>query len=339
MKQLVSILIPAYNAEKWIAYTINCAKSQTWPNKEIIVVDDGSTDETLKIARAAESKMIKVVSQENGGACRARNNALSLAQGEYIQWLDADDLLHPEKISIQLDNGNGQNGEKILLTCSWGKFFYRWQKTKFKKDSLWQDLGPTEWIINKFSNNVWMNPAVWLVSRYLTDLAGPWDERLTSSGDDDGEYICRVVAKSNGVRFVPEAKCYYRIGNIGSLDWGMGESQEKLESLLLALRLSIDHLLALELSSRTKAASAKYLQTWLPLFYPAYPSLVKVINDLISKLDGKMEVPVTKKKYQLIEKLFGVDTTRSIIKNLQKSKLLTYKLYDRVLYSITNNSF
>ena len=102
MKPLVSILIPAYNAEEWIADTIQSAIAQTWPRKEIIVVDDGSRDRTAEVARRFASKEVAVVSTENQGAAAARNHALQLSQGDYIQWLDADDLLAPDKIERQL---------------------------------------------------------------------------------------------------------------------------------------------------------------------------------------------------------------------------------------------
>src|SRR5262245_15362018 len=93
MTPLVSVLIPAYNAESWIADTIQSALAQTWPCKEVVVVDDGSTDGTLAVARRFASKNVLVVTQENQGAAAARNRAFSLCQGDYVQWLDADDLL------------------------------------------------------------------------------------------------------------------------------------------------------------------------------------------------------------------------------------------------------
>src|ERR1700722_17022843 len=101
-KPLVSILIPAFNSEKWIAGTIRSALAQTWDRKEIIVVDDGSTDRTFEIARQFESHTVRVVTQINQGAAAARNNAFSLSRGEYIQWLDADDLLAPDKVATQM---------------------------------------------------------------------------------------------------------------------------------------------------------------------------------------------------------------------------------------------
>ena len=98
MKPLVSILIPAYNAEETIAYTLQSAIAQIWQRKEIIVVDDGSKDRTAEVARRFASKELAVVSKENQGAAATRNHALRLSQGDYIQWLDADDLLAQDKI-------------------------------------------------------------------------------------------------------------------------------------------------------------------------------------------------------------------------------------------------
>ena len=105
MTELVSILIPAYNASRWLTECVESALAQTWAHKEIIIVDDGSKDDTLAVARRYESRAVKVVTQANTGAPEARNHALRLAQGDYIQWLDADDVLHPQKIKLQLAAG------------------------------------------------------------------------------------------------------------------------------------------------------------------------------------------------------------------------------------------
>jgi len=128
MKQLVSILIPAYNAEAWIADTIRSAITQTWPRKEIIVVDDGSTDQTFAVARRFASKEVAVVTQKNQGASAARNHALSLSQGDYIQWLDADDLLSPDKIASQMEASKKYPSNRILFSSGWGYFAYRTER-------------------------------------------------------------------------------------------------------------------------------------------------------------------------------------------------------------------
>ena len=264
MTDLVSILIPAYNAERWVRDAILSSINQTWPNKEIIVVDDGSSDNTHKVAKALGSKTVKVISQPNAGACEARNNAFKLAQGEYIQWLDADDLLHPEKLSRQLSRGDGGRDSLSLLTCAWGTFFFCRERAKFLRNSLWQDLRPVDWMVKKFTDGVWMNPSAWLVSRRLAELSGPWDKRLSSSGDDDGEYICRVITKSQVVKFVPEAKSYYRQGNFEGLSWRKAEKAP--EALFLALSQCIAHLRSLEDSTRTREACLRFLQNGLAEF-------------------------------------------------------------------------
>lgn len=303
---LVSILIPAYNAERWIAESIQSALEQSCSRTEVIVVDDGSTDETLSIARRFESGSVKVVSQENRGAAAARNHAVSLAQGDYIQWLDADDLLGEGKIAAQMEVAQELADPRILLSSGFGWFYCDRGRAGFVPTPLWQDLKPADWIVTKFSNNIWMNPAVWLVSRQLTEQAGPWNEKL--SLDDDGEYFCRVVANSDFVTFVPKSRIYYRQWNTGSLSRSV--SQDACESLFLSLSLSIGYLLSLEDSSRTRQASLNYLQVWMQYFYPDTHGLLQPLNQLASELGGELNPPTLTWKYRLIKDALGWGAAR-----------------------------
>jgi glycosyltransferase involved in cell wall biosynthesis len=101
---LVSVIVPAYNAARFITRTLESASRQTHRRLEIIVVDDGSTDETAELTKsfAGKDERFRVVSTENRGVALARNKGLSLAQGDFVAFLDADDLWHPQKISLQL---------------------------------------------------------------------------------------------------------------------------------------------------------------------------------------------------------------------------------------------
>jgi glycosyltransferase involved in cell wall biosynthesis len=101
MSPLVSILIPCYNAERWVAQCIESALAQTWPEKEVIVVDDGSTDSSLEIIKSFGDR-IRWKTGPNRGANVARNRLLELALGEWLQYLDADDYLLPGKILGQI---------------------------------------------------------------------------------------------------------------------------------------------------------------------------------------------------------------------------------------------
>ena len=99
--RLVSILIPCFNAEQWIGQAIDSALAQTYPNREVIVVDDGSSDGSLAIIRGYGDR-IRYETGPNRGGNRTRNRLLELAEGAWLQYLDADDYLMPDKIERQV---------------------------------------------------------------------------------------------------------------------------------------------------------------------------------------------------------------------------------------------
>jgi glycosyltransferase involved in cell wall biosynthesis len=324
MTPLISILIPAYNAQQWIADTIASALAQTWPRKEIIIVDDGSSDGTLEIADQFASKAVQVVRQPNQGVSVARNTALSISQGHYIQWLDADDLLAPDKIERQARKLDEIASKRTLLSGAWGSFMFRQRKAQFVRTPLWSDLTPVEWLILKMGNNLQMQTDNWLVSRELTAAAGPWDARLWK--DNDGEYFCRVIIASDGIRFVPEARTYYRSASYKSVSY-IGDSNKKLESLFLSMRLHMGYLRSLEDSERTRVACLKYIQTWLPAFHPCRPDIVRELNRIAVELGGQCGHPQLSWKYHWIATLFGWGPARRaeiLLPKLKKSAAIEW---------------
>jgi glycosyltransferase involved in cell wall biosynthesis len=331
MKPLVSILIPAYNAEAWISDTLRSAIAQTWERKEIIVVNDGSKDQTLAIARQFESNSLKVVTQENQGAAAARNMALSLSQGDYIQWLDADDLIGSKKITLQMEALGQSPNKRTLLSGSWGSFMYRYRRTKFKPSALWCDLSPVEWLIRKMKLNLYMQTASWLVSREVTEQAGPWDTRLL--GDDDGEYFCRVLLASDGVRFVPGAKVFYRSSGTSSLSY-IGNSDRKMVAQWCSMELHIRYIRSLEDSLRVRDACITYLQNWLFFFYPDRPDLVQQAEELAASLGGNLQPPPLSWKYSWIAAAFGRRQAKRAQVVLPRIKWNCIRGWDKAMFQI-----
>ena len=331
MTPLVSILIPAYNAERWIAETIHAALAQTWPRTEIIVIDDGSEDRTLSIARKFASKTVSVMTQENQGASAARNKALELCQGDYIQWLDADDLLAPEKIAKQVGVSCRDNCKRTLFSCAWAYFYYRQDRANFSPSSLWCDLSPTEWLLRKMAQNLHMPNSTWLVSRELTQAAGPWDCRL--SLDDDGEYFCRLILASNMIRFVPEPKVLYRLSGSGSLS-NVNYSPDKLKSQLLSMQAHVNYIRSLEDSERVRTACLNYLQARFFCFYPEQVTLVKQLQEIAASLGGQLETPWLSWKYAWIEKLFGFSAAKHAQLYYNRAKSFSLRAWDRMMYSV-----
>ena len=117
---LVSVIIPAYNSGPYLAETIESALGQTYPHREIIVVDDGSTDDTgSRVARYGAA--VTYIRQEPAGVGAARNRGLAAARGEYIALLDHDDLWEPDKLAVQVAVA-ARHPESGLIVCDGVEF-------------------------------------------------------------------------------------------------------------------------------------------------------------------------------------------------------------------------
>jgi len=335
MEPLVSILIPAFNTEAFVADAIRSALAQTWQRTEIIVVDDGSTDRTADVCRGFASSKVAIITEPHQGAAAARNKALSLSQGDYIQWLDADDILAPDKIAKQLESVAGDRDGRTLLSCAWAYFHHSPRRARFVPTRLWADLSPVDWLLCKLQHNVYMQNATWLVSREVTDAAGPWDTRLTA--DDDGEYFCRVLLASQAVRFIPEARAFYR-RNVGGLH-SIGGSKQKIESQFLSTQMHIHYLRSLEDSERVRVACLTSLQCFFTFVYPASPDIIDRSQRLATSLGGRLVTPRLSWKYSWIERLFGRPAAKrtSVFYNHYKGVLLAF--WNRVRERLEDRSW
>ena len=306
---LVSVLVAAYNAAPWLAETIDSVVQQTWENIELIVVDDGSEDDTLAIAKACELSSIKVIHQENRGASAARNRALSLAQGDFIQYLDADDLLSPEKIERQIEFW-GEGHPNALISGAWGRFSNCPAQVSINPEPLWQDLDPVDWLLCAWQGHWMMHPAAWLVPRHLSEQAGFWDEAL--SLNDDGEYFCRVILASDEVRFCQDAISFYRSGLNDSLSGR--KTNLAWQSAFTSVQKNIQHLLAQEDSSRTRQASANLLQRLIYEVYPDGPDLRLQASLQIQQLGGATEQPIGGPLFKAMAATLGWERSK-VLKN------------------------
>lgn len=113
---LISIIIPVYNAEKYINRCIKSIVNQSYQNLEIIIVNDGSTDDSLSICEtlATQDNRIKVISQDNGGVSKARNTGIRLAKGEYVMFLDSDDYILPDMCKTMLDVLHSKQADCVI---------------------------------------------------------------------------------------------------------------------------------------------------------------------------------------------------------------------------------
>lgn len=309
---LVSILVPAYNAAPWIADTLRSALAQTWTNTELIVIDDGSSDDTLARANAFVSSRpdanIRVVSQPNRGASAARNHALLLARGEYIQFLDADDLLASDKIERQLARLI-LSGPRFLASGSWARFKNDPASAVFTPHPNSRDLTGVEFLQLNFEEIAMMHPAAWLAPRTLLDAVGPWDETL--SLNDDGEYFARVALAAERIAFCADARSYYRSNLSSSLS--RRQDPRSLASLYRSIELTLEHLLAADRSPRTLAAAA-FAWKWTAFeLYPAAPELSRHAEQRCKKLGGSPRPFPGSGRFLLLSRLLGWRLARRLL--------------------------
>src|SRR4051794_26435098 len=210
----VSVLIPCYNAEKYIGETLESVFRQTWPSLEVIVVDDGSSDESSKIVGLFDRPNLRLIRQANRGQTAALNVCFAHATGDYIQYLDADDLIDPEKIELQVRRL--QTAPRCVASAEWGRFYTAPLDTRWNPEPVWRDLDPLEWLVLSRGGGLGMMlPALWLIPTNKAGAVGPWAEDLTVN--NDAEYFTRVLLASERVLFCKGARCRYRSGIGGSL--------------------------------------------------------------------------------------------------------------------------
>lgn len=312
---LVSIIIPAYNAEQYLAETISSALGQTWPNTEIIVVDDGSQDNTLPIAKKFESGKVQIISQQNKGASAARNLGLKEAKGKYIQFLDADDMISPDKISVQVEALEKEPGK--IAACSIAMFTdgtYHVDSSASERDEpfIYSTDDVVDFLIDLYGGYKRRGSMIgihsWLVPAGIIEKSGPWNESLTV--DDDGEFFCRVVLNSTGI-VKTEGLCYYRrfVGPRKNLS-ARGD-HKSLQSMVDSFHLKKKYLL--ERTNVHAAHFALYKQTLNLAIrtYILYPELYRQINKELKEYPGFNYHPIIGGKFlNLIARIFGWQAAR-----------------------------
>ena len=211
----------------------------------------------------------------------------------------------PDKIPKQLEYNDGDIDSDILPSSQFGTFYHSIKRARFVQTSLWQDVCPIDYFLYKFNEMIWMSQSVWLVRRKLTENAGLWNEKLTK--DQDGEYFCRTVSVSKGIKFIPDAICFYRNGNITV---STNISEKAMESAFLSRCLCIQYLLALKDTERIRSACVKYLQFLLNVVnvkreHTTINVLINKLHNKAEELGANLQTPTFKWKYETIKAFFG----------------------------------
>jgi len=208
MSELVSIIIPCYNAENWVAEAIDSCLKQTYPNIEVIVIDDGSTDRSLEIIQSYGEQIIwQSLPHQDGNF--ARNTGFSLSQGEYIQYLDADDYILPDKIARQVS---------FLEQTQADVVYGDWRHQRHLPDGsiCLENIEVSQVqadILASLLANWWVALAALIYRRSAVKNSAGWDENLAAAQDRD--FFLSVVM--NGAKVVYQPGCYSIYRRYGSV--------------------------------------------------------------------------------------------------------------------------
>lgn len=300
----VSILIPCYNSEQFLGETINSCINQSYKNIEVVIVDDGSTDSSFSIAldfNRSYPEIVRVYKQSNSGACRARNFAFEKSTGEYIMYIDADDVMSPNKIESQISLLAGKKNS--IATCPWGRFTKNIQECHLEPKHCAKSYeAGRDLLYDMWTHGEMFSVSSYLVPRNLIIESGPWLETLKKN--QDGEFFARLLMRTGKVAFCEDAAVYYRTGNYDSVS--KDNSEAKVSALLYSLEEYKKNVLPVDDSLEARTALAKNFSLFRYLYNGKYPVLSRKAKQHIQELGVKAPICGTKRVRQ-ISRIIGFE--------------------------------
>jgi glycosyltransferase involved in cell wall biosynthesis len=311
---LVSICMPAYNAGKYIQEAVNSVLAQTFPIWELIIVNDGSTDDTAATLQKFTDSRISVYDQENAGQCAAANRAFKLSKGRLIKFMDADDVISPHCLANQV-KCIGERTDRIA-SAAWGRFYNDDFSTfKMNKELITNICSPIDWLVSAMDGKqVMLQCGIWLIPRNILEKSGLWNERLSLI--NDFEFMIRVMLNASEIHFAENAVLCYRSGLPNSLS--SLKSNDGARSAFNSIEMGTSYMLAYELSDRVKKVCAACFQNFIYSFYPFHQPLIRCAEAKVRELGGA-SIPFESGGFtSLLLKLVGWKTVKKLKMLLMK---------------------
>jgi glycosyltransferase involved in cell wall biosynthesis len=203
--ELVSIILPAFNANRFIAETITSVINQSYTNWELLIVNDGSSDDTEKtIASYLNDNRIKYISKQNSGVSDTRNNGIHRAKGNYIAFLDADDIWKENNLTKKIECLHNTNSDAVYSKCE----LINEDSLPINKELTGSDE-PVLADILLLKGNYITAPSGIVVKKTLIETVGVFDINLSNNADQD--FWIRILVNGLKINFIPESLWKYRV--------------------------------------------------------------------------------------------------------------------------------
>ena len=296
---LVSILIPLYNAKNYIEETIAKALNQSYPNIELIIVDDHSTDNSLELAQKYSSDKVHIYTNPKKGGNSARNYAFEKSKGEYVKFMDADDYCTDDMIEKQMKRIL-KEGDKDTLIFSPVKMLYPDDKLFLPPREIDKDYTPgIELLIDIWRGKGWNCPHCHLMHRDLFIKSGGWNETIIKN--QDGEFFARVAAKASKSLFVKDVYAIWRQTGLGVSSQMSLKAQE---SMLHTYDIISHLILNYKDNEENRYNCGKYIGNFVYSNYPKIKPIMPQVYEILSFL--KQPIILPKRKILIILRfIFG----------------------------------
>mgnify|MGYP000492293743 FL=1 len=298
--KIVSIIIPLHNAEAYILETLKSCFEQIYTNIEVIVVENGSSDNSWEFLNTIADTRLQCYQIDIANASAARNFGYKKATGDYIMFLDADDIVSKTKIDKQLRVLENLE-EGWIASCAWGKFTNTIEQASFIQQDTWRIKDPLQWCITSWNGGGMMIPGCWLIPKPIIEKAGLWNETLTLH--DDGEFMCRVLLASQGNVFVENAWVYYR--QVSNSLSRKNQSYKAAKSTLDVCESYRKHVLPLEDSPIVRQALAYNYRRFMYEFHPNHKDLLDLAKQSFQTLGVKNTPLIGGENFKKLSKIVG----------------------------------
>lgn len=278
-KKLVSIIIPIYNTEKYLKKCIESIINQTYRYLEIILVNDGSTDESLKICQtfAENDNRISIIDKSNGGISDARNYGIDVATGEYIVFVDSDDFIHPEMIEILYNAINLKEADVAICSYKCVKDNEAFEQEKgYDALSNLKTMSNEEALHELFGDNMVMYTVAWN-KMYRSKLF--YSIRYPKGKIHEDEYITYKLLYSSNVVVYVNQNLYYYLQRADST-MGKGLSKKNYDKVL-AFKQRADFMILKDVCVKEAINSYFWvLQAYIQWYKKEFPNQHKEVKSL-----------------------------------------------------------
>ena len=305
---MLSVLIPLYNAERYIADTIERCLQQTYKDIELVIVDDHSTDSSLNIAKKYECDNVHVFENPKKGGNAARNYAFLMSKGEYVKFLDADDYCSPMMFEKQMKRIL-EDGSYCTVAFSPVRMYYENGEWFIPPRDIDHDYAPgVELLLDMWRGKGWNCPHCHLMHRNLVEKAGLWDEQVIKN--QDGEFFARVYAAADKALSVPDEYAVWRQFESGV------HAVKSIEAIKSALytKLSIGKLLLnYQDTTEVREILGRSIGYFVYDNWPLLKLLKYDVDYICNQLGVKMMLP-ERKILKVLKAVCGWQTALTIIK-------------------------